>query len=53
MKQVYLAPAITVTPIILENCIAAGSAQVNPSDSNNEMKDSWDTSADNDQNVEW
>ncbi|MDR0264768.1 MAG: hypothetical protein LBJ04_16235 [Sphingobacterium sp.] len=52
-KQRYISPEIKAEVIVLEQGIAAGSANVNPQDSNGDVKDTWTTDADNNQTVKW
>lgn len=45
-KLPYIAPKVDVIIVALEEGFASGSAQTNPGNNNDQVKDQWDTGSD-------
>lgn len=53
MKKKYLPPLMIVEMVEMENSIAAGSAKINPTDSNGELTSEWENQSDIELAKEW
>lgn len=53
MKKKYVAPKIVVKLVKMENSIAAGSANVNPLNEQNELTSEWEDGSDIQLENEW
>ncbi|HFK5529536.1 TPA: hypothetical protein ACGZ92_002557 [Elizabethkingia anophelis] len=52
-KKEYVPPKLNLVYIEMEQGIAAGSANVQPTDINNQVKEDWDTAQDVNNTIDW
>lgn len=53
MKKQYISPQISISEIALEESIAAGSALIDPRDSNGQVQEQWIQDDDADFHFDW
>lgn len=53
LKEVYISPRIQVILLALEQGIAAGSATLTPTTTNDYPQESWDNADDDDHMINW